>query len=159
VIEQLKVLRRVKELREGRAFRALNAKRHEVMEARREIELARETVRENAAALPIREDAIYRGIIGRVIGYEKIEEANGEMQVLERQHAKLLDAVERAVHVHARLEKQLAEAVQAHRKAVKDRDKYVIVTDEVSAGLHAEAAHREEIEVEDIFGARRRRSA
>lgn len=158
MIEQLKVLLRVKELREERAFRALSARRREVAEALREIETTREIGRESAATLPAREDAIYRGIIGRVVDYGKIEDANGEMQVLEKQHAKLLDAIERAVHVHARLATQLAEAVQAHRKSVKDRDKYTVLTDEVASDLRAEAAHREENEIEDVFSARDGRS-
>lgn len=159
MIGQLKVLLRIKELKEEQAFRVVHAKRREVADAVSAIEIAREAVRENAATLPAREDAIYRGIIGRVVDYDEIEETRGEMQVLESEHAKLVDAVERTTHVHARLEKELAAAVDAHRKATKDRDKYTVLTEEVSSEFRARTAHREESEVEDIFSARRRRSA
>jgi hypothetical protein len=159
MIGQLKVLLRIKELKEQQAFRVVHAKRREVADAVAAVEIAGEKVRENAATLPAREDAIYRGIIGRVVDYDKIEETNGEMLVLEREHAKLVDAVERATHVHARLEKELTEAVQAHRKTAKDRDKYTVLTEEVSSQFRARTALREESEAEDIFSSRRRRSA
>jgi Type III secretion protein YscO len=159
MIGQLKVLLRIKELKEQQAFRAVHAKRHQVADAASAIEVAGEKVRENAATLPAREDAIYRGIIGRVVDYDKIEETNGEMLVLEREHAKLVDSEERATHVHARLEKELSEAVQAHRKTTKDRDKYILLTEEISSEFRAQTAHREESEVEDIFSSRRRKSA
>jgi Type III secretion protein YscO len=159
MIRQLKVLLRVKELKEEQAFRAVHVKRREVADAASEIEMARETVRQNAATLPGREDAIYRGIIGRVVDYDKIEDAKNEMVELEREHAKLVDAVERTTHVHGRLEKELANVVEAHRKATKERDKYDVLTEEVDSEFRAQAAHREEAEIEDIFSTRRRRSA
>jgi type III secretion system (T3SS) protein YscO len=159
MIGQLKVLLRIKELKEQQAFRLVHTKRREVAEAASAIAIAREKIRENAATLPAREDAIYRGIIGRVVNYDKLEETKNEMLALEREHTKLVDAVERATHVHARLEKELAEAVQAHGKITKDRDKYIVLTEEVSTQFRARTTLREEAEVEDIFSSRRRRSA
>jgi Type III secretion protein YscO len=159
MIGQLKVLLRIKELREQQAFRIVHAKRRAVADAVSAIETADKKVRENTATLPAREDAIYRGIIGRVVDYDKIEQTKGEVLVLEREHAKLVDVLERATHVRARLEKELTEAVEAHRKTVKDRDKYIVLTEEVSSELRAQTDHREESEVEDIFSSRRRRSA
>jgi hypothetical protein len=159
VIGQLKILLRVKELKEEKAFRAVNVKRREVAEALSTIEAARDKVREDAATLPAREDAIYQGIIGRVVDFDKIDEAKNRMQQLEKDHAKLVDSVERAVHVHARLEKELAATVASHRKTVKDRDKYMVLTDEVSSELRAQISHREEVEIEDTFSARFARSA
>jgi hypothetical protein len=159
MIRQLRVLLRVKELKEEQAFRAVHVKRREVTDAASAIEIAREKVRENAATLPAREDAIYRGIIGRVVDYDEIEDAKNEMVEIEREHARLVDTVERATHVHARLERELASAVEAHRKATKERDKYDVLTEEVSSEFRAQAAHREEIEIEDIFSTRRRKSA
>jgi type III secretion system (T3SS) protein YscO len=159
MIRQLRVLLRVKELKEEQAFRAVHIKRREVSEAAAAIELAREKVRENAATLPAREDAIYRGIIGRVVDYDEIEDAKNEMVEIEREHARLVDTVERATHVHARLERELAGVVEAHRKAARERDKYDVLTEEVGSEVRAQAAHREEIEIEDIFSTRRRRSA
>jgi hypothetical protein len=159
MIGQLKVLLRIKELREQQAFRVVHAKRRAVADAVSAMATADEKAKENAATLPAREDAIYRGIIGRVVDYDKIEETKGEMLVLEREHAKLVDAFDRATHVHARLEKELNVAVEAHRKTTKDRDKYIMLTEEVSSQFRAQTAHREESEVEDNFSSRRRRSA
>jgi hypothetical protein len=157
MIGQLNILLRIKKLKEERSFRAVNIKRHEVAEALSTVEGARETAKESKATLPAREDAIYHPIIGHTVQYDAIEEAKGKMQVLEKEHTKLVDDVERAVHVHARLEEQLAEAVRAHRKTVIDRDKYVVLNEEAEAENSGKAAYREETEFEDIFSVRHRR--
>jgi hypothetical protein len=159
MIGQLKILLRIKELKEEQAFRAVNRKRREVADALIAIDAAKKQEREDAAALPAREDAIYHPIIGHVVGYDRIEETKGKVQALEKEHAKLVDAVERATHVHARLTKQLAEATQVHRKTMIDRDKYIVLTDEVSTQNNNQVTQREETEIEDTFSGRRRRSA
>ena len=159
MIEQLKVLLRIKELREEQAFRVVNLKRREVAEALSTIEVAQERVQESTKILPAREDAIFRPIIGRVVGYDTIEETKGKAQALEKDHTKLVDAVDRATHVHARLTKELTEATRVHRKTMANRDKYILLTDQVSTDLNIQTAHREEAEIEDIFGTGRRRSA
>jgi hypothetical protein len=159
MIGQLKVLLRIKELKEERAFRVVNLKRQEVAEARSTIEVAQQRVRENSKMMPAREDAIYRPIIGRVVAYEAIEETKGKVQALEKEHTKLVDAVERATHVHARLAKELSEAARVHRQSMINRDKYMLLTDQVGTELNIQSAHREETEIEDIFSTRRRRSA
>jgi Type III secretion protein YscO len=159
MIAQLRVLLRVKELKEEKAFRAVNARRREVSEALTVMENARTAMVENAATIPAREDAIYREIMGRTVTFDEIDETKGKMQLIENEHAKLADAAQRAAHVHSRLEKQLALAVETHRQAVKDRDKYLILTEEVSTGLSNLTSQREETEVEDLFSTRRRRLA
>jgi hypothetical protein len=159
MIAQMKVLLRIKELKEEQAFRTMTAKRTQVAEALAKLEAAREQVRESAATLPAREDAIYREILRRVVDLDAIEDTKGKVVALEKEHAKLVDAQERAHHIHVGLEKELQDAIQAWRNTVKGRDKYVILTDGLSAELRAQLEHREEAEVEDIFTTRRRRAA
>ena len=159
MIGQMKVLLRIKELKEEQAFRNMTTKRAQVAEALARLEEAREVVRESAATMPAREDAIYREIIKKVVDLDIIEETKGKVVQLEKQHAKLVDAQERAHHVHVNLEKELAEAIQAWRNTVKARDKYVILTDELGAEVRAQLDHREESEVEDLFATRKRRAA
>jgi phage I-like protein len=159
MIGQISVLLRVKQLKEEQAFRAMNTKRQQVAEAAAAVEAARIRKDDSAATLPAREDAIYEEILQRVVGLTAIEEAKARVVVLEKEHAKLVDAYERAVHVHAKLAEELQVAVQAYRKTVKDRDKYVILTDELRAEHDAQLAQREEVEIEDIFSTRRRRAA
>lgn len=159
MIDQLKVLLRVKEVKEQQALRALNAKRRQLAEAKLAVETARAQMRASAATLSAREDAIYHTIMSHVVGLDEIEETKGRVQQLEAEHGKLVDAVERAIHVRDRLEKELADLIEVYRKTVKDRDKYVVLTNELAAELNAKAAERDEIEVEDLFGSRRRRSA
>jgi hypothetical protein len=92
MIGQMKVLLRIKELKEEQAFRAMTAKRAQVAEAMAALEVARQCVRESAATLPAREDAIYKEIMRRVVDLDIIEETKGKVVVLEKQHAKLVDA-------------------------------------------------------------------
>ena len=159
MIGPMKVLLRIKELKEEQAFRAMTAKRAQVAEAMAALEAARLCVRESAATLPAREDAIYKEIMRRVVDLDIIEETKGKVVVLEKQHAKLVDAQERAHHIHDRLDKELQETIQTWRNTVKGRDKYMILTDELGAAFRAQVEAREEVEVEDIFSTRRRRAA
>jgi hypothetical protein len=159
MIGQMKVLLRIKELKEEQAFRAMTAKRAQVAEAMTALEAARQCVRESAATLPAREDAIYNEIMRRVVDLDVIEQTKGKVVVLEKQHAKLVDAQERSHHIHDRLNKELQETIQTWRNTVKGRDKYMILTDGLSAELRAQVEAREEVEVEDIFSTRRRRAA
>ena len=159
MIGQMKVLLRVKELKEQQAFRAMTAKRAQVAEAMAALEAARQHVRESAATLPAREDAIYKEIMRRVVDLDIIEETKGKVVVLEKQHAKLVDAQERAHHIHDRLDMELQVTIQTWRNTVKGRDKYMILTDGLRAELRAQVEAREEVEVEDIFSTRRRRAA
>jgi len=159
MIEALKVLLRVKELKERQVFRALAAKRSQVGQAKAAIEIAREHMRTSSETLPEREDTIYRMIMSRIVDLDEVDETKGKVQHLEAEHRKLVDAVERAIHVHARLEKELLAVAEAYRNSIKERDKYVALTEELQAEKRAEVAHRDEAEVEDLFGNRRRRMA
>lgn len=158
MIADLKALLRVKELKEEQAFRAVNIKRLEVASALTVLHTAREKFQHSVATFSQREDLIYRDIMQRVIDFDKLEETKGRIEVLEKAHAKLADGVERATLVHERLEKQLAQAVAAYNTAVKNRDKYSILTEEIGAELQSQIVHREESEVEDLFSTRVRRS-
>jgi hypothetical protein len=137
----------------------MTVKRQQVNEALAALEAAREVVRESARTLPAREDAIYQEILRRVVDLPAIDETKGKVVALEREHAKLVDARERAAQVHARLEKELEEAIRLYRQTVKDRDKYALLTDDLAAQLQVQADFREESEVEDIFSTRRRKAA
>lgn len=152
MIGQMRVLLRVKELRQENAFRAMRMKRAEVDDALRETDQARILVEESAATLPIREQGIYAEVLGRVIDQGEMDETRGKVVLLEKQHAVLKDAWERAQHVQARLEGELQIAVDRYRASSKARDKYIILTDHMQEGLDALDAQREEAEVEDIFG-------
>ncbi len=159
MIAQITVLLRVKQLKEEQAFRTMNAKRQQVAEAKAVVDAARIRMEKSAATLPAREDAIYEEILRRVVGLTAIDEAKARVVTLEKEHARLVDAHERAVHIHAKLDQELQAAVQAYRKTLKDRDKYVILTDELRAEHNAQLSQREETEIEDIFSTRRRRAA
>lgn len=158
MIGQMIVLLRVKELRQEQAFRALRAKRAEVEQAIRETQEALQIVQDSAATLPVREDAIYAEVIGRVIDPGEVDDTRGKVVQLEKDHAVLKDAWERAAHVQARLESELEVVVERYKQSTKARDKYVIITDDMKKEIDDTANYREESEIEDIF-ARPKRAA
>jgi hypothetical protein len=151
MIGQMVVLLRIKELRQEQAFRAMRTKRAEVEQAVRETQEAHETVEASAATLPAREDAIYAEVLGRVIDPGEVDETRGKVVQLEKDHAALKDAWERAAHVQARLEGELEVVVDRYKQSTKARDKYVIITDDMKKEIEETANYREEAEVEDLF--------
>ena len=67
MIKQMKVLLRVKELKQDQAFRAMQAKRVQVAQAKAATERARAAVEESRRTYAAREDAIYAEILGTVV--------------------------------------------------------------------------------------------
>lgn len=153
---QLNTLLRVKSLKEEQALREANARREAAAKAAEATLQARERVRESEATLRDREDAIYSEIMGRVVDLGAIDNTKGRVIQLEKDHGKLVDVQERAVHVQARVDAELETARQLHRKTVRDRDKYVLLTDEEEKEFEALTLYKEEIEIEDLFGTGRR---
>lgn len=152
----LTILLRVKELREEQAFRTLTARRRLLAEAEAELAQAEAIVAASAATLRAREDAIYEEILRKVVDLNAVEDTKGKVLLLEKEHGLLLDARERAAHVVRRRKDELAAAVKHHRQCQKNKDKYIIITDEISHVLLAEATLKEETEVEDTFSTRRK---
>lgn len=155
MIGQLTVLLRVKTLKEERALRDANVKREAAVHAAEADEQAQARVRESEATLSDREDAIYQGILGKVVDLDAIDDTKGRVVQLEKEHGRLVDVRERAAHVKARVDAELEAAAQLHRKSIKDRDKYILLRDEAKKNAEALSVYKEEIEIEDLFSTRR----
>ena len=153
---ELTVLLRVKTLKEAKALREANAKRDAAERAAAEAEKARGTAAESEATMGTRQDAIYHEILGKIVNMTAIEITKSRVVQLEKDHGKLVDAQERAVHVHARAETERDDAIRQHRQSVKARDKYILLTDREREARDAAAEYREEIEIEDLFSTTRR---
>lgn len=151
MIRQMKVLLRVKELKQDQAFRAMQLKRGQVEDATKATERARETVNESQRTIRSREDAIYDDVLGQVVDLDALDQTRGRVVRLEQDHQGLKDAMERNKHVQHRLEGELDTATTQYKSAVRVRDKYVIITDEMKAEIEAVATYKEEAEIEDLF--------
>lgn len=147
----IKVLLRIKQLREEQAFRALQLKRSQVTEGEGRVARAQKEVLESKRTLPAREDAIYVELIGHIVEPDAFDEARAKVVDLEKAHARLEDELERARHVLARLQEELEAALAAHRAALKARDKYDIIIDELQREALALVDAKEEVEIEDLF--------
>jgi hypothetical protein len=151
MIGQMNTLLRLKTMKEEQALRTLQAKRRQVADGEAAVATANARVAESAATLPTREDAIYAGILGRVVNLGDLDDTRGAVVDLEKGHARLADAAERAAHVLHRLNGELDTAVGTHRAAVRVRDKYTILRDDLREQADAEANAREEGEIEELF--------
>ena len=159
MIGQLTTLLRVKQLKEDQAFRAANVKRAELAQADVAVAEAKALVAESASTLDDRCEAIFRALIGRDIEVGEIDEAKGKVLQLEKEHGKLVDAHDRALHIRERVASELEAAVHHHRQATKAKDKYIIIREEVVREVQEVLSIREETEIEDMFGTRRQKIA
>lgn len=159
MISQLKILLRLKEMKHDKALREMQAKRQELDAAISERLAAKAKVDESLATYSRREDAIYAEVIGQVIEMDAVDIAHGRVVQLEKAHAKLNDAFERALHVEARLEQELQAAIEAYRVALRSRDKFVLLEHEAREAEALLAEQKEEVEVEDLFARPRPRAA
>lgn len=151
MMEQLKVLRRIKDLREQQALRLVIGKRREVMEATEVLSAARSAVSQSETTMPTREEAIFQPIIGQTVGFDDVDQAKADVQTLQKNHSMLMDNAERAEHVQKRVRKQLQEAIAAHRKALAQQDKYAILQEEVTSQWRSRMDQQAEIEIEDLL--------
>jgi hypothetical protein len=155
MIGQMSILLRLKTLKEEQALRALQVKRRQVAEGEAVLDEARQAVSASAATLGSREDAIYEGILGRVVDLGALDDTRGAVVALEKGHARLTDSAERAAYTLHRLTGECEAAAEGHRAATRVRDKYTILRDDLAARAAEEAEAREEGEVEELFGRRR----
>ena len=151
MIDKFKTLLRVKTLREERLFSELQVKRQQVADANEALARAEEVVRESEMTLPEREEAIYREVYGKVIDLLEVDDVKGRVVDLEKAHERLKDKRERAVHVRDRLVDELQVIKDDYQKAIRERDKYTIITDGLIQEAVALAEHQEEMEIEDLF--------
>lgn len=159
MMNQIKTLLRVKQLKEEQAFRTVNVKRQQVVVARQQLQAAEQAIAASAAELPAKEAAVWAEIMRRVIALDDIDTVKLKIKSLQDAHQRLVDAGARARHVLARAETELSEAVAAHKQALKTRDKYIVLRDDAVAEFQALQDQKEEAEVEDLFSTPRRRLA
>lgn len=159
MIGQIRTLLRVKELKEEQSFRAVQKKRAEVREAEAAVVEAERMVRESAATLPAREAAAYTPVLGKVVDQGALEDVRGDVINIQKAHQALIDIVDSRKAAVRRLYEELAAAMAQYRERQKQRDKYVILTDTLGQEFVAAAGQREEAEIEDLFGTRRKKIA
>lgn len=151
MISQMRALLRLKELKQERALSAMHAKRAQLAQARMETARALEIAESFKAEMPARENCIYDEVIGQIVGMDGIDTVREKLAKLLQQYTDLKDDWERAREIEARLEKELLQATEAYRLAIRDRDKYITIVETMQKEAIEAADAREEIEIEDLF--------
>ena len=151
MIAQFKVLLKVKQLREDKALRELQKKRSEVRAAEEKITTLTAEVAESKRMLPIREAELYDTILNQVVGLVDVDGVKERVHGLLQDHQLIVDRLDRARHVLKRLEEELVAVKAAYQKALREKDKFTMMTEELEAEAAAEATAKEETEIEDLF--------
>jgi hypothetical protein len=154
--DPLQVLLTVKRLKEAQALKELAARRREAEAAASERERVRAIELESQRTLSHREDAIYAKVIGEILDLGQLDETRGAVVALEREHQKLRDDSERAIHVEARARDAVDKARRVRAERQRHVDKYLILTEVRAAERDAAIELAEEVEIEDQFSRPRR---
>lgn len=159
MMKQMRTLLRVKQMKHDEALREMQIRRKRVEEAGEVTRQAEKTLEESRRSYGAREDAIYARILGAVIDPGQVDETRARIVGLEKDHTRLVDALERARHVQARLERELEEATTKYFSALRARDKFTMINQELLREAEVAAEYREDVENEDRFCRPRERAA
>ncbi|MFT0891985.1 type III secretion system stalk subunit SctO [Pseudochelatococcus sp. G4_1912] len=159
MIGQMKALLRIKELKQEKALSAMRAKQVQTERARIETQEALQIAESFRETMPARENQIYDEVMGRIVDVDGIDDVRAKIVELEKEYIALKDDWDRARQIEQRLEDELVEAINTYRTAVRNRDKYITITETMQAEADDEATRKEEIEIEDLFSRPMRRIA
>lgn len=151
MIDQFRTLHRVKQLREEKCQRSVQAKRAEVNAAEQAFRQARKKAEENRTVMVEREQRIYAPLVGKVVAVPKIEIAKEKVVELQRQHQQLVDAVKRAEHILESVKNELNVLRKEHREAIIVRDKYQMTKEGLEAAHNMALEAKEEQEIEEMY--------
>jgi len=151
MIQQFRMLQKVKRLREDKALRALEKARNALREAEARRDALGAEAQQSAATLPARERAIFTEFLNTVVDMSRIDDANADVLDLREKHQALVDRWDRSKDAVLRAEKRLQDARLELRKRQQDTEKIDTVTEEVRVQIEDEATQREEVEIEDLF--------
>ncbi|WP_068310269.1 type III secretion system stalk subunit SctO [Polycladidibacter hongkongensis] len=155
MIAQIKKLHLVKTLKEQKALRALNDERAKLELAEKALREKQQIAQKERVQLPERQDALFREVLRQIISSEKLEEVKEKARLLEAEVKRLEDAAERAAYVVDKTRKNVEEARVEYQKALRVRDKYGKISEDLIAQSLLAAEASEEQEVEEQFSGRR----
>jgi multidrug resistance efflux pump len=151
MMQQYRMLQKVKKLREDKALRALQQARAKLREADDRHETLMREVEQSAATLPARERAVYDKILGKTVDMGALDDAKDEVMQILSDHQKVVDRRDRAADRVVRAQEHLAEAQVALKRKQQEVEKIDTVTDEKQREVDIEVARQEETEIEDLF--------
>lgn len=159
MIGQMKALLRIKELKQEQALKAMRAAKAQLERAREATQRAFEAAEAFRVTIPAREQAAYDKVLRRIVNLDGLDDVRAEIVGIEKEHTALRDEWDRARQIEARRQEERDAAGAAYRAAVRNRDKYITITETMQTEAEEEAALREETEIEDLFARPARRIA
>ena len=156
MIDKLKLLLKVKKLKEAEALKLMQMKRVKEREAKSAAERSRIIAEESAATLEPRGDALYAEIMGKTIDLGCLDDLKLRLVAMQKDHDRLKDKLQRDELAHEKADSALQLAIRDHDERVRATQKYEILTDDLIAVQMRRQEHAEEAEIEDrvIRGAR-----
>lgn len=156
MIDKLKMLLKVKKLKEAEALKLMQMQRVKEREARSAADRSRIVVEQNAATLEPRSDALYAEIIGKTVDLTCLDELKLRLVAMEKDHDRLKDKLQRDELAHEKADSALKLAVRDHDERVRASRKYLILTDDLMGTIIRGIEHAEEAETEDRVARGRR---
>jgi hypothetical protein len=149
MIDKLKMLLKVKKLKEAEALKLMQMQRVKEREARSAAARSRIIVEENAATLEPRSDALYAEIMGKTIDLNCLDELKLRLIGMQKDHDRLKDKLQRDELAHEKADSALKLAIRDHDERVRASQKYEILTDDLMGTIIRQREHAEEAEIED----------
>lgn len=149
----------VKNMREEKAGRKVEAQRQALQAAQEQRDAADVRLNEFRAYSDERERRMYQGLCERIVQMRDIDDVHRQVQVLRAREADHHEELQAAQAQRDREQAQLDDDKAAHRLSLRARDKFVELADIFAARRRAEAEHAEDAEIEEAAATRRPASA
>ncbi len=149
MIDKLKTLLKVKQLKEAEALKQMQMKRVKEREAKAAAERSRIIVEESAATIEPRSDALYAEIMNRIIDLRDLDDLKLRLIAIQKDHDRLKDKLQRDEVAHDKADSALKDAIRDHDQKVRAAQKYEILTANLSSVLRLRLESAEEAEIED----------
>lgn len=150
----LKDLLKIKIFREEKAELAVARARQHLREMDRALDESRRALEDHRRECELKEKSMYRELCSRLVVVKEIDDVTLDVKLMQEASAELEKKIEKAKE--ARL--QAAEAVevsrQAHRDAVRMREKFVELVEAVDEERSIELLRIEDLELEEAAGSR-----
>lgn len=146
----LQPLLTVRVFREDAAANAMIAQRRRVAAAEVELERRRQDLADYAAWRIIREEEIWNSVIGKEVLNKDLDELKLDLQIVWAGQVERQEAVFIGEKTLEEERAKLVEAVSAHRRAMRSREKLDIHKDMWRTTVLKEAEYAAELELEDF---------
>jgi hypothetical protein len=155
----LNQLLHIKEFRENKAEMEVMRVRHALYEAELAVEHARNALTEYRAMCVRKERELYADLCSRLVHLTDFDDVALEVDNMRQGIERYKEEVTTAENNHKATAERLERAKEAHRIAIRMREKFTELVDNAKEGEALEQQRVEDAEMEEVSGTRTRRAS